>query len=243
MNFSVVLLKSNRYVVVPTKWIKNPIVGEQSVVFHSPHADSDPDFELKREFYLNQSSDACYDAFVYKIFGNKFIQQFQIILIKLSAFIDEKTKADEYAANKRLVKPINYKSGNKFDVAKCSNEVMASIVLSDDEHELSNTTEDEMISQGDDSETGDNIDFIEDEPNGIGDDVVFNENHLSERQMNANTDSKDSNFVLTGTEQLEKSNHDGTHSMMNLNVSLHIFALFILSTFPHKNLIMFDFKD
>lgn len=72
------------------------------------------------------------------------------------------------------------------------------------EHVMLDSNKDKMFSEGE-SETGHNEDFIEDESNGIGEDVVLDENDLNERQTNANTDSEDSKFVLTEIEQLKEN--------------------------------------
>lgn len=65
----VVYLKNNSFLVVPEAWIQNPVLGIVSKVYFSNNLADAPDFDLKAKFYINVFVAGCYEAFVYKKFG------------------------------------------------------------------------------------------------------------------------------------------------------------------------------
>lgn len=73
MAFHVVFLECRRFISIHEDWIQNPVVGEDSKFFISPNTNTAPDFTLDTCFYV-RPVDACYNAFVYRKFG-----EFQMI--------------------------------------------------------------------------------------------------------------------------------------------------------------------
>lgn len=69
MNFFVVYLQCKRFIAVKKEWIKNPIIGHESTVFISRNTQAVANFDIVREYYVNEKEDACYDCFVYKGFS------------------------------------------------------------------------------------------------------------------------------------------------------------------------------
>lgn len=69
MDYFVVYLKSMKYFTVHRKWIQNPVVGEQSKIFYSSNFNDVADFTCAVLYFLDKSVAACYNAFVYKVFG------------------------------------------------------------------------------------------------------------------------------------------------------------------------------
>lgn len=96
MEYFVVYLKCKRYFALPKYWIENPVLGQKSKVFICDDTSALPDFTCEKKFYVNQKESACYDAFVLKSF-------------------DSYEAAQNFASNKRLVPPVQYKSLEIFD--------------------------------------------------------------------------------------------------------------------------------
>lgn len=69
MAFFAVYLASKRFIVIKRQWIKNPVVGKPSKVFLSPNINAVPIFNDRPRYYLNTKVNACYDAFIFKAFG------------------------------------------------------------------------------------------------------------------------------------------------------------------------------
>lgn len=69
MDFFVVFMDCRRYVVVKRKWISNPVLGEEAVMFFSANGSAMANFGMVPEFYFNQERDSCYNVFVIKSFG------------------------------------------------------------------------------------------------------------------------------------------------------------------------------
>lgn len=75
MKFFAVYLKSKRFIVLKKAWIQNVMVGKPSKVFFSPNSSAKAVFNTKSHYYLDTKADACYDAFIYKAFGKKFLNE------------------------------------------------------------------------------------------------------------------------------------------------------------------------
>lgn len=53
-------LKSNKFLVLKKHWIQNPVVGQYSLVFHSPNETSSVDFSIEKRFYFQENQAFCY---------------------------------------------------------------------------------------------------------------------------------------------------------------------------------------
>lgn len=97
MEYFVVYLKCKRYIVIPKHWVKNPVLRQESTIFFSGNGfDSTPDFSCEKKHYVDDKENACYDAFVFKSFDNY-------------------EAAQNFALNKRVVAPVQYKTLGTFD--------------------------------------------------------------------------------------------------------------------------------
>lgn len=65
-----VLLVNRRFVLIQREdWIKNPTIGEKSVVYFSVNINSTPDFNAPKKYLLDSVEDGVYDGFVKAILG------------------------------------------------------------------------------------------------------------------------------------------------------------------------------
>lgn len=62
----VVALQQNRHIIIPSKWIQNPKVGNVSKIFYSPKPDDVADFSLETKYFFNAASSGCYNGRVVK---------------------------------------------------------------------------------------------------------------------------------------------------------------------------------
>lgn len=71
LSYFTTFLKSKTVLVLKEQWIKNPIAGQNSLVFHSPNETSTADFSIEKRFYFQENQEFCYDAFIEKGFDSR----------------------------------------------------------------------------------------------------------------------------------------------------------------------------
>lgn len=98
MSAFVVLLKSKKLISVCENWIKNPILGAQSLVFFSPNNNDVPKFDLEPTYFFQLDNAACYEAHVLKRFGKTFsiILSFYRDLIFTNIYSQNRLKLVKY---------------------------------------------------------------------------------------------------------------------------------------------------
>lgn len=72
MAYLVVHLISKRFIVIEKEWAEVSDVGKPSKIFYSNDENAVADFSLEVKHYLNGDIDACYEAFIFKAFGEYF---------------------------------------------------------------------------------------------------------------------------------------------------------------------------
>lgn len=110
--FSVILLKSKRYIIVRSTWIENPKFSVLTKVFYSPNEFAVPDFSLDTKYLFDKRCAGAYQGFL--------IRHFQTML-----------EAEKFIDNKRVVFPSTYKPC-KF-VLGANSSIVEYISLDDDD--------------------------------------------------------------------------------------------------------------
>lgn len=86
MSAYVVVLRSQKLISVKARWVQNPIINEESVVFYSPNDGEHPNFTSEPLYFFKYDMTACYQSRVVKKFGNHGSSSYYIILILIAFF-------------------------------------------------------------------------------------------------------------------------------------------------------------
>lgn len=69
MSAFVVILKSNKLVAVQPRWIQDPTLHAETLVYFSPILDSLPNFQAPLMYFFDPEMTACYEARILEDFG------------------------------------------------------------------------------------------------------------------------------------------------------------------------------
>lgn len=66
-----VLLKQERFIIVPRKWIENPSISKNvTEVFYSADSEDSSDFNSEIKYFFNPNHKACYEAYAIRKFDD-----------------------------------------------------------------------------------------------------------------------------------------------------------------------------
>lgn len=69
MSAFVVVLKSNKLVAAQSRWVQDPTLHAETLVYFSPILDGLPNFQAPLKYFFDPQMTACYEARVLEQFG------------------------------------------------------------------------------------------------------------------------------------------------------------------------------